>query len=192
MRPVRIAYTDLADRDEPGQRSLPATGSRALRTPKSGRLLRDRPQAGSARRAAGVCAPAVKDFATVRNRSTHTTEDAQPRSQTVMTYSEPSPADSESVLEAAPQEFESPILRCLRLRVDHVVQHQSTVNDPGCLPTCSDSSRRSCRKQMACKRSGPCPARARRLSRRRGCGTTAGNSEETDRPSPRYRCRCDV
>jgi hypothetical protein len=49
----------------------------------------------------------------------------------VMTYSEPSPADLESVLEAAPQEFESPILRCLRLRVDHVVQHQSTVNDPG-------------------------------------------------------------
>src|SRR5206468_2971779 len=57
---------------------------------------------------AGVCAPAVKDFATVRNRSAHTTEDAQPRSQTVMTYSEPSPADVESVLEAAPQEFESP------------------------------------------------------------------------------------
>jgi hypothetical protein len=50
----------------------------------------------------------------------------------VMTYSEPSPADLESVLEAAaPQEFESPILRCPRLRVDHVVQHQSTVNDPG-------------------------------------------------------------
>ena len=45
------------------------------------------------RRTAGVCAPAVKDFATVRNRSAHTTEDAQPRSQTVMTYSEPSPAD---------------------------------------------------------------------------------------------------
>jgi hypothetical protein len=80
---------------------------------------------------AGVCAPAVKDFAAVRNRSAHTTEDAQPRSQTVMTYSEPSPADLESVLEAAPQEFESPIPRCLRLRVDHVVQHQSTVNDPG-------------------------------------------------------------
>ena len=56
-------------------------------------------------RSAGVCAPAVKDFATVRNRSAHTTEDAQPRSQTVMTYSEPSPADLESVLEAAPQEF---------------------------------------------------------------------------------------
>jgi len=78
-----------------------------------------------------VCAPAVKDFATVRNRSAHPTEDAQPRSQTVMTYSEPSPADLESVLEAAPQEFESPILLCLRLPVDHVVQHQSTVNDPG-------------------------------------------------------------
>jgi len=84
-----------------------------------------------ARITAGVCAPAVTDFATVRNRSAHTTEDAQPRSQTVMTYSEPSPADLESVLEAAPQEFESPILRCLRLPVDHVVQHQSTVNDPG-------------------------------------------------------------
>ena len=52
-------------------------------------------------------------------------------SQTVMTYSEPSPADLESVLEADPQEFESPILRCLRLRVDHLVQHRSTVNDPG-------------------------------------------------------------
>ena len=48
----------------------------------------------------------MKDFATVRNRSAHTTEDAQPRSQTVMTYSGPSPADVESVLEAAPQEFE--------------------------------------------------------------------------------------
>ena len=31
---------------------------------------------------------------------------------------------------------------------------------------------------MACKRSGPCLARARRLSRRRGWGTTAGNSGE--------------
>ena len=41
------------------------------------------------------------------------------------------PADLESVLEAAPQQFESPILGCLRLRVDHVVQHQGTVNDPG-------------------------------------------------------------
>jgi hypothetical protein len=48
-----------------------------------------------------------------------------------MTFSGPSPADLESVLEAAVQEFESPILLCLRLRVDHVVQHQSTVNDPG-------------------------------------------------------------
>jgi hypothetical protein len=73
----------------------------------------------------------MKGFATVRNRSAHTIEDAQPRSQTVMTYSEPSAADLESVLEAAPQEFESPILRCLRPRVDHLVQHQSTVNDPG-------------------------------------------------------------
>jgi hypothetical protein len=67
----------------------------------------------------------------VRNRSAHATEDARPRSQTVMTYSEPSPAALESVLEAAPQEFESPILRCLRPAVDHLVQHQSTVNDPG-------------------------------------------------------------
>ena len=75
--------------------------------------------------------PAVKDFATVRNRSAHTAEDTQPRSRTVMTYREPRPADLESVLEAAPQEFESPILRCLRLRVDHLVQHQITVNDPG-------------------------------------------------------------
>ena len=48
-----------------------------------------------------------------------------------MTYSEPSPADLESVLEAAPQEFESPILRCLRLPVDHLVQHQSAASDPG-------------------------------------------------------------
>jgi hypothetical protein len=75
--------------------------------------------------------PAVKDFATVRNRSARTTEDAQPRSRTVMTYREPRPADLESVLEAALQEFESPILGCLRLRVDHVVRHQSTVNGPG-------------------------------------------------------------
>jgi hypothetical protein len=80
---------------------------------------------------AGVCAAAVKDFATARNRSAHTTEDAQPRSQTIMTCSEPSPADLESVLEAAPQEFESPLLRRLRLRVDHVVQHRSMVSDPG-------------------------------------------------------------
>jgi len=79
----------------------------------------------------GVCAPAVKDFAPVRNRSAHTTEDAQPRSQTVMTYKEPSPADLERMLKAPPQECESPILRCLRLRVDHLVRHQSTVNDPG-------------------------------------------------------------
>jgi hypothetical protein len=86
---------------------------------------------GSPTRSAGVCASAVKDFATVRNRSAHTTEDGQPRSQTVMTYSEPSPADLESVLETAPQEFESPILRCLRLRVDHVVPHHSAVNGPG-------------------------------------------------------------
>jgi hypothetical protein len=78
-----------------------------------------------------VCAPAVKDFATVRNSSAHTAEDVQPRSRTVMTYREPSPADLERVLKAAPQEFESPILGCLRLRVDHVVQHQSTVNGPG-------------------------------------------------------------
>src|SRR6266516_6043329 len=91
MRPVRIAYTDLADRDEPGQRSLPATGSRALRTPKSGRLLRDRPQAGGPPRTAGVWAPAVKDFATVRNRSAHTTEDAQPRSRTVRPTANPAP-----------------------------------------------------------------------------------------------------
>jgi hypothetical protein len=48
-----------------------------------------------------------------------------------MTYSERSAADLESVLEAAPQELESPILRCLRLPVDNLVQHQSTVNDPG-------------------------------------------------------------
>ena len=48
-----------------------------------------------------------------------------------MTYREPRPADLESVLEAAPQEFESPLLRCLRLRVDHLVQHQITVNDRG-------------------------------------------------------------
>ena len=48
-----------------------------------------------------------------------------------MTYSEPSPADLESVLEAAPQEFESPTLRRLRPRVDHLVQHQRTVSDPG-------------------------------------------------------------
>ena len=47
-----------------------------------------------------------------------------------MTYSEPSPADLESVLEAAPQEFESAILFCLRLPVDHVVQHQSTGQRP--------------------------------------------------------------
>ena len=33
----------------------------------------------------------------------------------VMTYSEPSSAGLESVLEAAPQEFESPIICCLRL-----------------------------------------------------------------------------
>jgi len=39
------------------------------------------------------------------------------------------------------------------------------------------------------KRSGPRLARARRLSRRRRCGTTAANSGETVRPSPRYRCR---
>ena len=51
-------------------------------------------------------------------------------SQTVMTCSEPSPAGLESVLGAAPQEVESPILRCLRLRVDHLVQQQGTVNDP--------------------------------------------------------------
>jgi hypothetical protein len=61
----------------------------------------------------------------------HTIEDAQPRSRTVMTDREPSPADLERVLEAAPQEFESPILGCLRLRVDHLVRHQSRVNDPG-------------------------------------------------------------
>jgi hypothetical protein len=67
----------------------------------------------------------------VWNRSAHATEDARPRSQTVMTYSEPSPAALESVLEAAPQEFESPILRCRRAAVDHLVQYQSTVNDPG-------------------------------------------------------------
>ena len=73
----------------------------------------------------------MTDFATVRNRSAHTTEDTQPRSQTVMTCSEPSPADVEGVLEAAPQEFECPILFCLRLRVDHVVQDQSTVSGPG-------------------------------------------------------------
>jgi hypothetical protein len=48
-----------------------------------------------------------------------------------MTYREPSPADLKSVLEAAPQEFESPILRFLRLPVGHGVQHQRTVNDPG-------------------------------------------------------------
>jgi len=81
--------------------------------------------------AAGVCAPAVTGFATVRSRSTHITEDAQPRSQTVMTCSGPIPPDLESVLEAAPQEFESPLLRCLRLRVDHLVEQQSTVSDPG-------------------------------------------------------------
>ena len=131
---------------------------------------------------AGVCAPAVKDFATVRNRLARTIEDAQPMSLTVMTYSEPSSADFERVLETAPQECESPILRCLRLRVDHVVQHQVRSTTLADLPTCSDSSRRSCREQMAGKRSGPRLARARRLSRRRGCGTTAGNSGETDRP----------
>jgi hypothetical protein len=44
---------------------------------------------GFSARSAGVCAPAVKDFATVRNRSAHTIEDAQPRSQTVMNYANP-------------------------------------------------------------------------------------------------------
>ena len=78
-----------------------------------------------------MCAPAVTDFAPVRNHSAHTTEDAQPRSQTVMTCSEPSPADLESVLEAARRSSNVPVLLCLRLRVDHVVQHQSTVSDPG-------------------------------------------------------------
>ena len=48
-----------------------------------------------------------------------------------MPYREPSPAGLEGVLEAAPQEFGSSILRCLRLRVDHLVQYQSTADDPG-------------------------------------------------------------
>ena len=79
----------------------PAGGSRA--SPSDLWTLRPQPQLlHRSCNKAGVCAPAVKDFATVRNRSAHTTEDAQPRSQTVMTYSEPSPADLESVLEAAP------------------------------------------------------------------------------------------
>lgn len=139
---------------------------------------------------AGVCAPAVKDFATVRNRSAHTTEDGQPRSQTVMTYSEPSPADLESVLEAALRSSNLP--SSAACGYEWITWCRITVRSTALadLPTCSDSSRRSCRKQMACKRSGPCLARARRLSRRhRGCGTTAGNSEETDRPGSRYRCR---
>jgi hypothetical protein len=129
-----------------------------------------------------VCAPAVKDFAAVRNRSAHTTEDAQPRSQTVMTYSEPSPADLERVLEAALRSSNLPSSAACGyewITWCSIKVRSTTLAD---LPTCSDSSRRSCRKQMACKRSGPCLARARRLSRRRGCGTTAGNSEETDGP----------
>jgi hypothetical protein len=80
---------------------------------------------------AGVCVPAVKDFATVRNRSARTTGTRSRGHRPSCPTANPSPADVESVLEAAPQEFESPILRCLRLRVDHLVQHQSTINDPG-------------------------------------------------------------
>ena len=39
---------------------------------------------------------------------------------------------------------------------------------------------------MACKRSRSRQACARRASRRRGCGTSAGNAGESARPSPRY------
>src|SRR5690348_3154366 len=96
-----------------------------------------------------------------------------------MTYSGPSPADLESLLEAAPQEFESAILFCLRVPVDHVVQHQSTGQRPWLtFPRAQIPLDDLAGSQMACQRSGPCLARARRLSRRRGCGTTAGNSEE--------------
>jgi nucleoside-diphosphate-sugar epimerase len=109
----------------------PSALIRGLQIVLSGTRIGATREARSLHITAGVCALAVKDFATVRYRSAHTTEDAQPRSQTVMTYSEPSPADMESVLEAAPQEFESPILGCLRLRVDHLMRHQNTVNDPG-------------------------------------------------------------
>jgi hypothetical protein len=87
---------------------MPRSGRPASRSDSNQRprIAADTCAAGADQRgSAGVCAPAVKDFAMVRNRSAPTTEDAQPRSQTVMTYSEPSPADLESVLEAAPQEF---------------------------------------------------------------------------------------
>jgi SRSO17 transposase len=45
---------------------------------------------------------------------------------------------------------------------------------------------------MACKRSGPRLARARRLSCRRGCGTTAGNSGNRIDPIHVTCCRRDV
>jgi hypothetical protein len=78
-----------------------------------------------------VCAPAVKDFATVRNRSAHTTEDAQPRSQTVMTCSGPSPADLESVLEAALRSSNLPSCSACGYQWITWCSIKSTVNDPG-------------------------------------------------------------
>jgi hypothetical protein len=139
----------------------PARG--ALRTPKSGRLLRDRPHAGGPPITAGVCAPAVKDFATVRNRSAHTTEDAQPMSQTVMTCSEPSPPQAWKACWRQPLTSSdlpsSAACGCEWITWCSIEVWSTTLAD---LPTCSDSSRRSCRTQMVCQRSGPCLARARR------------------------------
>ena len=138
---------------------------------------------------AGVCAPAVKDFAAVRNvrrtllrtrsrghRPSWPTGNPAPQTWKACWRQ---PLRSSNLPSSAACGYEWITWCSIKIR-------STTLAD---LPTCSDSSRRSCREQMACTRSGPCLARARRLSRRRGCGTTAGNSGETDRPSSGYRCR---
>jgi len=156
---------------------------------QSGRLLRDRPRASSPRITAGVCAPAVKDFATVRNRSAHTTEDAQPRSQTVMTCSEPSPQTWKACWRQPLTSSDLPssaACGCEWITWCSIEVWSTTLAD---LPTCSDSSRRSCRTQMVCQRSGPCLARARPRVTPPGPWHDCRKLRGTDRSSPRYRCR---
>jgi hypothetical protein len=124
------------DCPHPSVRGIPNAGPRADRLPLQARRMSHLSAAdrlntqGSGSASGGSVRARCEDFATVRNCSAHTTEDAQPRSQTVMTWQRTQPADLESV-PRQPSGVRISLSCSPGAPVDHVVQHQSTVNDPG-------------------------------------------------------------
>ena len=96
----------------------------------------------------------MEDFATVRNRLARTIEDAQPRSQTVMTCSEPSPQTWKACWREPLRRANIPSSAACGyewITWCSIKVRSTTLAD---LPAYSDSSRRSCREQVAGKRSG--------------------------------------